>query len=117
MATLEEVVLHQFPFPVAIRYYQMQEAKTFESKANFAISVYEAGLRSLTLGLLGQYLQHDLSIVKSAPLNDDAWKLIERPGSLKDWTKVFFETLAVYGGQRSRFFMPELYDFYWDKHT
>jgi len=111
---LENIILNEFPYPIAVRYQRMLEAKSFEIKARRGIDVYEAGLRALTLGLLGQYIQRDLETINDPKLNKEALSLITRPASLGTWQSVFFTGLKAYQGHQERFFMTQLYDFYWD---
>lgn len=115
-STLENIILNEFPYPIAVRYQRMLEAGSFEIKARRCIDIYEAGLRALTLGILGQYIQSDSKVVNDAILNKVALRLIDinRPPSLGTWVQVFFAVLKAYQGHRDRFFMTELYDFYWD---
>lgn len=110
----EHKVLYTFPYPVAVRYRRLVDADSYEEKSEAAISVYEAVLRSVTLGVLAEYVQQDRSLEAGARLLDLAWKLVEHPQSLGTWTDVFLETMQILRGQREQFFIKELYDLYWD---
>lgn len=115
-AALRNRILNEYPYPIAVRYKAMLEETSPETKARLCVSIYEAGLRALTLGVVGQYIQRDLDIINDETLNNAALKLISTKiaPALGTWKNVFFNALKAYGGHRDRFFMAELYDFYWD---
>jgi hypothetical protein len=108
------MVLNEFPLPVAVRYQAMLEATSPENRTRRGIGVFEVGLRLLALGILGQYVQHDMDDLNDKRLNQLAFGLFRRPTSLGTWNDIFFTALKAYGGHRDRFFIKPLYDFYWD---
>lgn len=111
---LRNKILNDFPYPIAVRYKAMLETESLEIKAHRCVFIFEAGLRAITLGVLGQYVQRDLEVVNDKNLNRTALKLILQSASLGTWTTVFFNALKAYRGHRDRLFMTELYDFYWN---
>jgi hypothetical protein len=114
---LEHIILDSFPYPIAVRYRGMLDVESFEERARRAIDVYEASLRALTLGILGKYMRLDLEVINDSKLTRCASDLFgrgRRAPALGTWKTAFFTGLKAYKDHRDLFFMPELYDFYWD---
>lgn len=101
------------PHFIAANYQQMLAAESPQEKIRAALKVYELGLRTLSLGLISQYLIRDKDLITDPYLNQ---LLLDRlpKASLDTWQHLFFTTLKVYEGNRDVFFIKELYDFYWD---
>ncbi len=109
-------VTTKLPHFVAVNYQQMLQATDPLDRLQRALRTYDLGLRALTIGLVSQYLIRDQTRVSDPYVNDlllDKFPHL----TLKTWQELLFATLAAYEGQRELFFMPELYDFYWDTST
>ena len=116
MSNLDEFVLVAMPHFVAVQYQRLLEAASAEQKVRCALRVYELGLRVLSLGVVSQYLIRDADRVSNLVLNE--LLLTKLPNAtLGTWQQILFTTLRAYEGQRNLFFMPELYDFFWDSST
>src|SRR5262245_30684932 len=109
----DEFVLHEMPNFVAVNYQQALQAKGARERVERYLHLYTLGLRALAIILVSQYLLHDRRDVRDAYLNDLLWN--EFPHlTLDAWQKILFAALRAYHNKRDLFFMPELYDLYWD---
>ena len=116
VSEFDQFVLKSMPHFIAVQYQRLLESKTAEQKIRYALHVYELGLRALTLGVVSQYLIRDAERVSDPALNQ--LFLTKLPNATLDiWQKILFSTLSAYEGLRHLFFMPELYDFFWDSST
>jgi hypothetical protein len=80
------------------------------------LHIYNLCLRVLTITMISQYLFHDRYQVADPYLDS----LLEEklPHLTPDsWEGMLFTSLRAYEGNHDLFFMPELYDFYWDTST
>ncbi len=110
---LDNLILTEFPYPIAVGYRRVLEASDWPTRIDRALRLFEYGLRTLGLDLISQYLIRDADTVSDPDLNTLLLdKLPKAP--LGSWKQILFTTLHIYGGLRHRFFMPELYDLYWD---
>ncbi len=112
----DALVTTKLPHFVAVNYQQMLQAADPRERLQRALRTYDLGLRALTIGLVSQYLIRDQTRVSDPYVNDlllDKFQYL----TLKTWQELLFAALSAYEGQRELFFMPELYDFYWDTST
>jgi hypothetical protein len=115
---IDELVLTEYPYPIARNYRKVLDAKDWEKRTREIIKVFEYGMRAITLGILSQYLIEDLYEFSDPELNRELYKQKLSKVSLGTWVNYFFLALKAYGGKRNLFFMRELYDLYWDaSHT
>lgn len=116
VSEFDQFVLKSMPHFIAVQYRKLLESKTAEQKIRHALRVYEIGLRVLALGVVSQYLIRDAERVSDPALNQ--LLLTKLPNATLDiWQGILFSTLRAYEGLRRLFFMPELYDFFWDSST
>ncbi len=111
---IDQLVLTEYPYPIAANYRRMLEADSWQKKTRDCIKVFEYSIRAITLGVLSQYLIRDLDKFSDPELNRELFKKKLSEISLGTWVQYLFLTLKVYGGKRDIFFMQELYDLYWD---
>lgn len=114
---LDSIVLNEFPHFLATRFKLMLDTTSFQLKVSHALSFFEVGLRTFTLGILSQYLYRDLALINDPVVNNTALTLMQggkKKPALGDWNRLFFSLLTAYESHRERFFMPQLYDFYWN---
>lgn len=110
---LDQFVVTQMPHFVAVHYQRMLEAQTWEERITEALRVFELGLRALALAVVSQYLFRDLGKVSDPTLNHVLENKL-RWATLNTWKEILFRTLRAYESARDLFFVPELYDFYWN---
>ena len=112
-AQLDQIILKDFPHPIATNYAQMLRQTSWEARTRKALEVFEFGVRIITLNVLSQYLIYDMHLVTYAELDRKLYKQLPQ-ASLGQWVEFFFMSLKAYQGRRDRFFIHELYDLYWD---
>src|SRR5947209_19360395 len=113
VSDFNEFVLTQMPTFIAINYQRLLEAQDPREQVKLILHIYNLGLRALTINLVSQYLLRDRDRVSDPYLE----KLLEQkfPHLTPDaWEDMLFTTLRAYEGHHDLFFMPELYDSYWD---
>ena len=110
---LDNLILSEFPYPIAVNYRKMLETKDWDRRTRQCIEVFEYGLRAMTLGVLSEYLIRDADEVRDPELDRKLYQHLSK-ASVGQWAEFFFLTLRAYGGRRDLFFVPELYDVYWD---
>ncbi len=109
----DQLVLRALPHFITIQYQRLLEAETATLKVHNALRVYELTLRTLAISVISQYLIRDADRLNAPILN--RLLLTKLPNVTLDvWQQIFFVTLMAYEGNRDLFFMPELYDFFWD---
>ncbi|RIL11552.1 hypothetical protein DCC79_04535 [bacterium] len=106
-------IIDSLPHFIAVNYRLYVEATLPRERVRYAAKVYELGLRALAFGMASQYLVRDREVVNNAVLNDLLPKELPK-GNVTALQTILFETLKAYRDHRDRFFVPELYDFYWD---
>jgi hypothetical protein len=112
----DQFVLKSMPHFMAVEYQRFLDAEPAQEKIVHALHMYELGLRALAMGVISQYLIRDAQRVSDPALNQ--LLLTKLPtATLDTWQRILFATLRAYEGQRNLFFMPELYDFFWDRST
>jgi len=113
---LDQLILSEYPYPIAVNYKRLLDEQDWEKKTRACIQVFEYGLRAITLGLISQYLIRDVEKVSDPQLNQLLLTRLSR-ATLGTWNEMFFKALQAYEDKRNLFFMPELYDLYWDIST
>ena len=109
----DEFVLHQMPDFVAVNYHRALLAKSPRERVECYLHLYTLVLRAPAIILVSQYLLYNRREVRDAYLNDLLWDDFPHL-TLDVWQKILFAALRAYHDKRDLFFMPELYDFYWD---
>jgi hypothetical protein len=112
----DEFVTANLPHFVAVNYRRALDAASPGDRVAGIVRTYDFGLRALSLGLVSQYLIHDQTTIANPDINnllEDRFPHL----TLDAWQKLLFTILRAYEGNRDLFFMPELYDFYWDTST
>lgn len=108
------IVLDEFPNFISNRYKKIFSTNDPELKLELIFELHDIILKTLSMGLVSQYLIRDKQSINDPYLNEIISKDLYT-GTLGTWFKIFFATLRVYKGQRDFFFIKELYDFYWSK--
>jgi hypothetical protein len=114
-ADLNEFIVATMPYFIAVNYQHLLEAQKPRERVHHMIYLYDLVLRTVTITIVSQYLGQERSRVNDPHLND--LLLNQFPThflTLDTWQKIFFIALRAYEGKKKLFFMPELYDFYWD---
>jgi hypothetical protein len=112
-ASTDDFILAKMPHFIAVNYLRLLEEQNPQERVNLTLHIYNLGLRALTINLVNQYLIRDRDRVNDPHLNNLLSK--EFPHlTLFAWRRILFATLSAYEGKRDLFFIPELYDFYWD---
>lgn len=102
-----------FPSPIAINFATaIDEDRSWQERIDACFTCFEVGVRSLVLGLLAGY-------VDQSKMVDDArlMSLLRRLDELQltVWINLFNTSMQAYKGLRTQFFVPELYDAYWEE--
>ena len=112
LTEFDEFVITKLPHFISTSHRSMPEKTTPERREEQFKKIY-LGLRTLTLGLVSQYLIRDREFVSDRYLDDLISETLPE-GTQGVWQKILFLTLMVNEGKRALFFMPELYHFFWD---
>lgn len=116
LSELDRLILTEYPYPIAVNYKRLLDEQDWEKKTQACIQVFEYGVRAIALGLISQYLIRDVEKVSDPQLNHLLLTRLSR-ATLGTWNDIFFKALQAYQDKRNLFFMPELYDLYWDIST
>lgn len=112
----DEFVLDNMPHFIAMNYQRLLAAQSPRERVELALHIYNLSLRILTISLVSQYLIRDKDRVSDPYLNQLLLQKFPHL-TLDAWHQLLFTTLRAYEGNQDLFFMPELYDFYWDTST
>ena len=112
-SVFDEFILVNMPHFIAVNYQRLLEAQAPRKRVELALHIYNLGLRALTIGVVSQYLIRDRERVADPYLNELLLQKFPHL-TLDAWQQLLFTSLKAYEGKRDLFFMPELYDFYWD---
>jgi hypothetical protein len=115
-ASTDDFILHNMPYFIAVNYQRLLATQTSRERVELIIHIYHLGIRALTIGLVSQYLIRDRDNVSDPYLNELLQHQFPHM-TLDVWNLLLFATLKAYEGKRGLFFIPELYDFYWDSTT
>jgi hypothetical protein len=109
----QKALLAHLPNFLAVNYQTMLDATDDQVCVQVGLKTFSLGLRFLTIIVTSQYLIQDERSVSDPHLNT---LLRERLplGDLQNWSNVFLTALKAYEGLEDRFFIPELYEMYWD---
>ena len=86
---IDQLVLTEYPYPIAANYRKMLEADNWERKTRGSIKVFEYTVRAITLGVLSQYLIRDLDKFSDPELNRELFKKKLSDISLGTWVQLF----------------------------
>jgi hypothetical protein len=112
LTDFDRMVLTEYPYPIAVGYRRVLEAKDDRTKVDRALTVFDLGIRTLALGYVQQYSLRDAPTLNSSELNSLIFKEFPRP-TLGTWKNIVFAALRAYKSHRNRLFMQELHDIYW----
>ena len=96
---LDNLVLNEYPYLIAVNYRRMLEAERWETKTQMCIHVFEYGIRTLALALVSQYLIRDREAISNDQLNSLLSVKIKK-ASLGTWNELLFAALKAYGGKQ-----------------
>ena len=117
LSWLDDLAFTEFPYPIAVSYKRALDEQDWEKKTYACIQVFEVALRFFALALASQYVRDmDLFNDNDPGLNSLLSSGLRR-STLGLWRAIFIRILEAYQGKRSVFFIPELYDRYWDAST
>src|SRR5690242_9695073 len=112
-AEIDLFVLTNMPHFIATHYQRLLKTQQPQEQVVLIVQIYNLILRILTIILVSQYLIRDRENVSDPYL--DALLLQKFHHLTPDaWEEIFFTALKAYEGKQDLFFIPELYDFYWD---
>lgn len=115
-AISDTFILANMPYFISIHYQKLLKTQQPQEQVELTIHIYNLILRTLTIILVSQYLVRDRENVSDPYL--DELLLQKFPHlTLDAWEEILFTALKAYEGKRDLFFIPELYDFYWDAST
>ena len=106
-------ILANLPRFIALSYQRVLDAGSPQEKIARILHTYNLGLRTLTICIVSQYLIRDRERVSDPYLNDLLLQKFPKL-TLDAWQDLLFAALRAYEGKEDLFFMPELYQFYWD---
>ncbi len=112
----DQFTLTNMPSFLAVNYQQLSEAQTAREQVELVLHIYNSVLRFVTISVIQQYLIRDRDKVSDPYLNQLLLQKFPHL-TLDAWQQLLFAFLRAYEGKRDLFFMPELYDFYWDTST
>jgi len=107
-------ILEEYPHFLSVAYGRLLRAEGWREKVKEVMRLYELGARLLVLAVVGQYLLRDLEQVKNEHLNRMLEKEFFQRTHLGVWQEILFAAMDAYRGGRGLFFVPELYDLFWD---
>src|SRR5436305_303915 len=116
ISDFNEFILTTMPSFIAVNYQHLLETQNPQEQVKLILHIYNLGLRALTISLVSQYITRDSENMNDALLNDLLQQKF-RHLTPDGWKEIFFTALKVYEDHRDLFFIPELYDFYWDTST
>lgn len=112
MATdIGEVVIREFPYPIAYSYWQMERVKreTFQRQLSHLLDTFEITVRFLSTVVLNNYAKDGAF---DAEWNTRLNEMFDKPLTLGAWVVFLQETTRRYASREADFFVPELYRFY-----
>ena len=112
----DKYIITNMPRFISVSYLRILESKSHKEKLKNVIHTYNMQLRILTLALVSQYLTRDRERISDSKLNR---LLLEKfPHMTPDsWVEILFAMLRSYENKQSLFFVPDIYNFYWDSST
>src|SRR5919109_241888 len=97
---IDELVLTEYPYPIAANYRRILESRDWERRTRECIDVFGYGMRAMTLGILSQYLIRDRDVFSDQTLNRELYKQKLSNISPGTWVSYLFLALKAYGGKR-----------------
>src|SRR5690349_21136226 len=82
---IDELVISTYPYPIAVNYRRILEAKDWERRTRESIRVFEFSIRFITLQVLCQYLIRDLDEFSDPELTQQLYKQKLSKLSLGTW--------------------------------
>src|SRR5207237_212969 len=113
-AELDEYLLTNMPYFVAIKYYRLLNAQEPQEQVRLIVQIYDLMLRTLTVSLISEYISQFIPQrvnIYEPSLHRKLREFFDG-STLDKWEELFFFALDTYQGKREFFFMPDLYDLY-----
>lgn len=111
---LDRLIISEYPYPIAVNYQRLLNLENLQAKTSACIQVFEVSLRFMALTVVCQYLLQGTGKITDPYVNELLLEKFPRRQSLGTWQQLLFSILRAYEGNRELFFIPELYDFYWE---
>jgi hypothetical protein len=110
----DQLVLNEFPYPIALAYQRLLDTDDPAEQAEFCRQTFYFGIRAISFGLVIQYLKAPPNAVNDTQLNEDIQEHLKAPRT-QQWISLLDSVLRAYRDHAELFFIPELYDLYWDR--
>jgi len=108
-------ILEEYPYFLSVAYARLLRAEGWQERVQAVVRLYELGVRVLVLVVVGQYLLRDRRRVEDERLNRMLEEEFFRRTTFGIWQQILFAAMDAYRDARDIFFIPELYDLFWDR--
>ncbi len=115
-AAFDKFILANMPHFIAIHYQRLLKTLQPQEQVELIVRIYDLALRTLTIILVSQYLIRDRESVSDSYLDELLLQKLPHL-TLDTWEEILFTFLKAYEGKQDLFFMPELYNLYWNTST
>src|SRR6266446_5504424 len=119
-AELNDYMLANMPHFIAVKYHRLLNTQESQEQVRLIVQIYDLMLRTLTVSLINQYIGQFISPERVNIYEPSLHRKLKEffdASVIDKWEEIFFFTLDAYQGKREIFFMPDLYDFYWDNSS
>ncbi len=111
---IDEIVLDEFPYPVAHAYRRLLDTDNLSEQANICLQVFHFSIRAIAFAVIIKYLMEPPEASNSIELNAGIREHLKKAPTMY-WLKLLQLALQAYRDKYADFFMPELYELYWDR--
>jgi hypothetical protein len=106
---IEQVILEEFPYPVALAYHQMLKAKSPEERAELGKRIFYFSIRAISFAIIIQYLKASPKLVNDTVLNETIENYFIAPRT-QHWIELLQKGLHAFRETQEKFFITELSD-------
>ncbi len=112
--SIAQIVIEEFPYPVALAYQRLLETDDPTERALLCLETFHFSIRAIAFAVIIRYLLDSHQLVNHKALNDHIQQFFNKYRSQR-WIELLQFALQAYRDHHDSFFMPELYDLYWDR--
>ena len=111
---IDQIILEEFPYPVALAYRRMLSADESAQRVHTCILAFDNWFRIAFLPVVVTQLFEPLGFINENNFNSEIDRLLNTY-QLKYWLQLLRFILHAYRNHYNAFFfMPEIYELYWD---